>query len=95
LYIVAPSGVIDEWLSEEEVIVYVLTAKYTTMVWLADIFVKVYGLTIATDALSTIKEETEYPVCGVKLYAWSEPQMTLVTPEGVIEPPAPALEVIG
>ena len=54
----------------------------------------VYDVTAPTEPPSTSTEATWKQGAGAIVYAWLEPQLTDVAPFGVIEPLAPADDVI-
>ena len=55
---------------------------------------KVYELTAPAEAPSIFTSAVVYPVVGVIAKVWLLPPLTLTLPNGEIDPPVPALEVM-
>ena len=64
------------------------------MIWLAVTLLKVYELTVPTDAPSTLTLLIVYPLPGVIVKLWLAPALTLEEPDGEMEPPEPAVALI-
>src|SRR5216117_1563184 len=94
LTVTEPLGEIEPPLPALAAMANVLTAKLAAIVWPAVTLVKVWLVTAPAETPSTITSAMVWQASGVIVKAWSEPQLTVTAPAGLMEPPAAALAVM-
>ncbi len=68
--------------------------KLAAILWFAETFENVYDATAPTFAPSTETVFTPYPTPAVIVKDLLDPLLTVMEPDGEIEPPVPALALI-